>query len=225
MDLGYLAPTDQDFSVDDINELTEKTLGWPVFGYWYFFNDEDAGPLMDRNVSGSIALNQTVTPLRYRGLTDGLCKHESTYSLIFPSDYNWMRENFCYPGAARLYIEQQKTGPLASWISREDRAVYDKIFATENGGHGPPLNWYKCPMANLNTPDERMIPEEKRHVKHPTLMITAKYDVVCVPEVQVKGMEPFVKDWKVVEIEAGHWNQLEKPMETNKALEDFLEGK
>ena len=38
------------FSVDEINKMTEQNLGYPVFGYWHFFNDGDAGKLMDENV-------------------------------------------------------------------------------------------------------------------------------------------------------------------------------
>lgn len=30
--------------------MSEKMLGYPIFGYWYFFNDAEAAGLMDRNV-------------------------------------------------------------------------------------------------------------------------------------------------------------------------------
>lgn len=30
--------------------MSEKMLGYPVFGFWYFFNDAEAAGLMDRNV-------------------------------------------------------------------------------------------------------------------------------------------------------------------------------
>ncbi|KAL9128269.1 MAG: hypothetical protein Q9217_003031 [Psora testacea] len=200
MGVGYTAPTDEDFSVGAINEMTKKTIGWPVFGYWHFFNDEDAGALMDRN-------------------------HDSVDSLCYPHDPLWMKDNMCYPGAARTYFLEQKVGPLAPWVSKEELATHDKIFAAEDGGYGPPLNWYRCQISNLNAGDDRGIPEEKRHINQPTLMIAAKLDYICVPAIQVGGMQPFVKDLKVVEVESAHWNQLERPLETNRALEEFVEGK
>lgn len=44
------------FSVDEINKMTEQNLGYPVFGYWHFFNDGDAGKLMDENVYVHLSL-------------------------------------------------------------------------------------------------------------------------------------------------------------------------
>ena len=49
LDVAYQAPTGH-FSLDAINDMSEKALGYPIFGYWYFFNDAEAAELMDRNV-------------------------------------------------------------------------------------------------------------------------------------------------------------------------------
>lgn len=49
IDIAYQAPRGY-FNVDAINATSEKMLGYPIFGYWYFFNDADAAELMDRNV-------------------------------------------------------------------------------------------------------------------------------------------------------------------------------
>ena len=51
IDVGYNVPTGEEFSIDAVDEMAKQIIGWPIFGYWHFFNDEDAGPLMDRNVS------------------------------------------------------------------------------------------------------------------------------------------------------------------------------
>ena len=131
----------------------------------------------------------------------------------------------CYPNVTRSYLEEQKTGPIAPWLSKEEMAMHNYILAAKDGGYGPTLMWYKCQIANLNRPDEEEIPEEKKQIKQPMLMIAAKYDYIGVPKLQVGGMQPYVKDLKVVEFETGHWVQLEMPMETNKAIKDFLEGK
>lgn len=49
LDVAYQPPTGP-FNLDAINDMSEKMLGYPVFGYWYFFNSADAAELMNRNV-------------------------------------------------------------------------------------------------------------------------------------------------------------------------------
>ena len=36
--------------IDAINKQTTDMLGYPVFGYWHFFNSEDAGEIMTEKV-------------------------------------------------------------------------------------------------------------------------------------------------------------------------------
>ena len=50
LDVGYVAPSTEEFFVDAINEVSQQLLGYPIFRYWHFFNDADAGELMDKNV-------------------------------------------------------------------------------------------------------------------------------------------------------------------------------
>ena len=50
LDIGYLGPS-TNFSVDDANQFSIERLGYPIFGYWPFFNSADAAELLDRNVS------------------------------------------------------------------------------------------------------------------------------------------------------------------------------
>lgn len=62
----------------------------------------------------------------------------------------------------------------------------------------------------------------------PVLFIDAKYDSVCSPTASPKmgeGQEKFTKDLTTEIIEAAHWVQLEKPKETNEALEKWLNAK
>lgn len=49
LDIAYQVPTGH-LDVDAINDMSEKMLGYPVFGYWKFFNSADAAELIDRNV-------------------------------------------------------------------------------------------------------------------------------------------------------------------------------
>ncbi|KAL9104594.1 MAG: hypothetical protein Q9163_000459 [Psora crenata] len=214
MGVGYSPPTSEEFSIDATNELAKQTLGYPVIGYWHFFNSSDAEELMNQNNEAYWEADAFFA-----------IQHESSDSLVYARDPNWFKENLCYPGATRSYYVEKKTGPLGDWISKEEIAMHDRIMAVQNGGYGPPLNWYKCAIANVDMPDNAEILEEQKHIKQPTLLIGPKYDYLFVPNVVLGQMKPFVNDLKVVEVESGHWNALEKAEETNKALEEFVEGK
>lgn len=59
--IAYSPPSAQ-FSIDDINADSEEKLGYPVFGYWEFFNDPKTAALVDRNVSPRISLSKPTFP-------------------------------------------------------------------------------------------------------------------------------------------------------------------
>jgi soluble epoxide hydrolase/lipid-phosphate phosphatase len=52
IDVGYVAPgTDLNQTyIDTFNNATDAGLGYPIFGYWYFFNEPDAHVLIEANV-------------------------------------------------------------------------------------------------------------------------------------------------------------------------------
>ena len=54
MDIGYSAPNPK-FSIDEVNEKSTQTIGYPIMGYYHFFNSADAAELMDQKVGHNIA--------------------------------------------------------------------------------------------------------------------------------------------------------------------------
>ena len=102
--------------------------------------------------------------------------------------------------------------------------THNKIFAPENGGYGPPLNWYKCQTRHFNDEDEASLPAEKSFIEQPTLLVTCSKDPVGHPDLAEAGTRPFVKNLQVKQVDTGHWLQLEKPDEVNQILKDFFEG-
>ena len=147
-----------------------------------------------------------------------------TMSIVYSASEEFVKDRLCRPGATREYWTSGTPGSIASWLTPDEIAMHNKIFASEQGGYGPPLNWYKCHVANLNTPDEAQVPKDDWHLRSPTLLIKCLNDLVGVPAVQEKGMRPWIKDelLEVVEIDSGHWCQLQKPQETNEILERFI---
>ena len=151
-------------------------------------------------------------------------KAECTDSGIFPADPLSWKENLAAIGAARQWFEEGRVGPLAPWLSSEEVQTHSKIFAPENGGYGPPLNWYKAQIRLFNDADEASLPAERSFIEEPTLLVTCSKDPVGAPAVAEAATRPFVKNLQVKQIDTGHWLQLEKPDEVNQMLKDFFEG-
>ena len=151
---------------------------------------------------------------------------DSVNSLIFPQDPLSVKNNMCLIGAVRTYISEGQKGPIASWVTPSEIETHNKIFdpSSGGGGYGPPLNWYKAEIANLNTPDDGAVPEERYHIQQPTLLVTCTYDYIAVPKMQEDGMKPYVKDLTVKELPSGHFVQSEKADEVNEVLKAFFEA-
>ena len=49
MDIGYQAPNPK-FSIDEVNEKSTQTIGYPIMSYYHFFNSADAAELMERKI-------------------------------------------------------------------------------------------------------------------------------------------------------------------------------
>jgi len=57
IDVGYIAPPALTLAdVEAINTATQAALGYAVFGYWLFFNGDEAAPILDSHVSFPVAL-------------------------------------------------------------------------------------------------------------------------------------------------------------------------
>ena len=109
-------------------------------------------------------------------------------------------------------------------MSPEEVKTHDEIFAAENGGYGPPLNWYKCQMAGLNIEDDARIPAERATIEQPTLLVTCRNDPAGIPAMAEEGTRASARNLEVKQLDTGHWVQLEKPDEVNQLLKEFLEG-
>jgi len=52
--------------IDKINRETKESLGYSIFGYWYFYDEDDAGQILDDHVSPS---HQSVESQQQKSLT------------------------------------------------------------------------------------------------------------------------------------------------------------
>jgi len=56
LDIGYNAPgidVNQTF-VEAYNNISQATFGYPILGYWYFFDEDDAHVLLDAHVRSTL---------------------------------------------------------------------------------------------------------------------------------------------------------------------------
>lgn len=195
--IAYSAPAGE-FSVDKINKESEAKIGYPFFGYWEFFGDPKTVELVDQNV-------------------------DSFLTLQFANDPERVKTHFCPYGKAREWVTNNKQSPLPWFITPEEYERHSGFFRPSNGGSfGPPLNWYKAMLANINLEDDNNIPAENYHIQKPALFIACSKDYVAVPRLQAEGMKPFAKDLRIKELDSAHWVQLQRRDEVNAALGEFF---
>ena len=139
-----------------------------------------------------------------------------------PDDHEW---DFDKPKTAR-FMDGMLEMPekLPDWLTEEDLAYYTTEF--ERTGFRGGLNWYR----NLDRNWELLAPWAGAKVEVPACFIGGLKDgVVTGPERAGEGpmvqMLPTVLGdlrSKVLIEGSGHWNQQEHPVETNRALIEFL---
>ena len=68
------------------------------------------------------------------------------------------------------------------------------------------------------------IPKSAMNLTKPTLLLTASQDPIGTPGRAELGTRPYAPDFRVQEIDSGHFLMLEKADEVNEALREFFEG-
>lgn len=93
-----LHPPSGPFSLDAINAATEQLLGYPIFSYWHFFNEADAGKILDDHVFPPC-------PSKFRNLQlTTRSKPASIRSLKYASTPHFFKTTICPPSALRTHL-------------------------------------------------------------------------------------------------------------------------
>lgn len=199
IDHGYGAPgrglTSK--TIEQINSVAQAKLGFSLFGYFLFFNEEDAPKLLDGH-------------------------SESVESLYFAADNEIGKKYKGAPGGLRAWLSEGRTAELPAYLMPEDHKHYQHAFSVEKGGYGPASNWYRASLRNINEEDEKKIPASAHILTHPTLLIASTNYFITATVNFPEQMRPFVPDLKVETVNGGHWLQLEKPDEVNRILDGFM---
>ncbi|KAJ5759973.1 hypothetical protein N7520_007129 [Penicillium odoratum] len=202
IDHGYSAPGRSLTTavIQHINNSVQAKLGFSIFGYFLFFNEEDAPKLLNEH-------------------------SESVESLFFANDNEINKKYKGAPGGLRTWLAEGKIVDLPAYLTSEDHEHYQHAFSFEKGGYGPAINWYRANLLNINEEDEKKISTPAHTLTHPTLLIASTGYIITVTANFPEQMRPLVPDLKVENVNGGHWLQLEKADEVNKILEEFMEEK
>ncbi|KAH1289901.1 hypothetical protein KXW98_008277 [Aspergillus fumigatus] len=181
------------FDLDMVNRFTKQLLGFEKCGYIEFFVEDEAGSTLDQHP-------------------------ESFFTLFYSNSPDLWAEHLGPVGAIKAWLQNDKQGPLASYVSEEERAMHIRIL---QGHHKPALNWYHALVRNVNKDDEVEANLDAKF-KMPVLMIGPqlnKFEILGFLE----QMEDFAEDFTLKRVStAGHWIQLEAREELNAMLEAFL---
>ncbi|UJR20494.1 hypothetical protein I4U23_023622 [Adineta vaga] len=133
--VGYRKPAQLD--LQQTLQSTKKTYGYELFGYWEFFNSDDAAKVIENNADRFI-------------------------DLAFTDDPKLWKTDFAPLGKAREWLTNGKTTNRASYLTEKDYEVMHKCLTV---GIQPKLNWYKSAIDNIDWNDEKDLdPTMKRPV-------------------------------------------------------------
>ncbi len=132
---------------------------------------------------------------------------------------SWYMLLFQFPGVAEQWLSGDGWAGMRAWMDHPDIEAAIRDLESD-GSLTPGLNWYRAnvPPAGLIGPPPDLPP-----VAAPTMGIWSSGDFALTEE-QMTGSWAYVSGpWRYERLEgAGHWMQLEKPVEVNQLLLDFL---
>ncbi|CAF3031252.1 unnamed protein product [Rotaria sp. Silwood2] len=123
--VGYRPPAK--FNLNQALEASKKAFGYENFGYWKFFESDDAATIIQNNVDSFIDLAFSNSPE----------EHKSDFAPI---------------GKAREWLVNRRRTTRASYMTEDDYANFRENLLE---GMQPKLNWYKAAIENINWDDEK----------------------------------------------------------------------
>lgn len=186
------------FLLEKMLPLFKQMFGTELFGYWAFFNKEEAAGILEKNI-------------------------DSMYDLLFPKDPALWKTYMNPLGAADTFITEGKRVETADYLSAEDREIFRESFS--KGGLTGPLSYYKLASRGLQDTDGLELSNDKVKVTKPVLYIGGQQDYICKPEMQKPGMEKICEDLQFEVFDCDHWIQLALPDRVNATIERWIEAK
>ncbi|TAQ85884.1 hypothetical protein B7494_g5794 [Chlorociboria aeruginascens] len=194
-------PAGRKLDIGKVNEMSQKMLGYPTYGYWLFLTEDGAGKIIGDN-------------------------WEKFFNIVFAKDNTRWADTFAPFGALKEYLlTSDRNCEVASYISPEEKAAHHAAFG---GDYSAATNWYHRGINNIGVDEEIAEVKKgkfKQKIGKETLMITGLKDPVCLAQIARSSMKGNVETGKLkmVDVEASHWIMLERKEQTNEILGDFFE--
>lgn len=197
LNTGYMVPSNQPFDLAIVNEITQKTLGYPQFSYWEFFTAPDAAAIVEGGL-------------------------ERMWQVLHGDVKDWMKMMFCVPNSMRNFMLGTQEVPLKPYAKQPKwRDRWMQQFKAD--GFSSSLQMYKATVSNVQTKSDSVICEGNLAIEVPLLYFICTQDAVCVPEMMAPaktlGLVPNLTE---VVLECGHWSPMEKPDEIATHLRIFV---
>ncbi|KZP02305.1 alpha/beta-hydrolase, partial [Athelia psychrophila] len=193
--LGYLPPFfTADFAA--LSTATKAAVGYECFGYWPFFNEDDADKLIEEHL-------------------------DSFLSVGFSNDPTLLQSDFAPVGALKAWLVAGKMATFGAYITDEERRVQKDFFV--KGGLKGPLNWYKAAMRGFTAEDDKLIPQDRYAISQPVFFGGCKQDFVCRPELAKPALDAYAKKLTYREFDGDHWTLISHPKDVNRELLSWIE--
>lgn len=125
--VGYRPPAKLDY--EQVLEQTKKIFGYELYGYWEFFNSDDAAKIIEDN------------PDRF-------------LDLAVTNDPSIWKTDFAPLGKVREWFTNDKKVTRASFVTDQDNEIMRQVITEKMQ---PKLNWYRSAMANIDFDDEKTL--------------------------------------------------------------------
>ncbi|KAF9763755.1 hypothetical protein IL306_003007 [Fusarium sp. DS 682] len=181
------------FDVDMINSMTQQLLGYEMLGYIPWLADFNSQHVLEKHA-------------------------EAAMSLVFCRDRNEWEKWFHPLGKMEEFVRDDCRLPIASWYTKDLQEAHMQAFGSPDGYKGV-CRWYRMWKDNLFAPDEKGF--EDFQITQPVLFI-----VPSEPEQSMIQQQQMLASWtpnlQTVTLNTSHWIHLERPSETNTAIQNFL---
>src|SRR6202000_666890 len=145
VNVAYLTPRDN-FSIDDVIEVTKGIFGYGTHWYWKLFTADDGAQILDSHL-------------------------ESFWTAIHGEPETWL-ELLCAPDGLRNFLLADKRQPVQAYATEERKRVWMDQFKRD--GFDGPLNYYRSTAFGVQDEVNRAIPKGNIKVNVPFLFFGAK---------------------------------------------------
>jgi pimeloyl-ACP methyl ester carboxylesterase len=194
---GYMVPTDQRFDLEAVNNFTKETIGHPQFAYWDFFANEDAASVIDPRL-------------------------ERLWQVLHGNADDWLKRNFCNPGAMRKFLEGNEDVPLKPYA--QDPKWRDHwIEQFKQDGMDSTFFMYRAMVTGVQSRSDFDLVKGTLSIDVPLLFIFCSKDTLCPASMMSQAkQENLVPKLTEVEVDAAHWSPMEKPHELVRHIKMFM---